>query len=356
MPQAFSIEFSLEIKPFCLARAASGQGKCRLQPFGVQLYPLFVRATPPETNRWASEVAARLRLLQSSFADESPDMRERTLIDELEQALKAVSLGKRTEYIEALSEQFPAPEPATGSPRAPAEAIDVPKPPGDPAALAEQLLNLLRTMAPEESAAIGKQIQNSGLLPAATSAGALEVPEELRKRMEKLAPGKDLDIRRALRLLDILIEVTGNLDQLVWQVWKNISAKSVIQREAGANADFRKILAPYLSGDSEVSTEQIKQIVNKTRKLVSGLMAAMGTVGEITANKYLDRLSPETIKKLAEADSGVFESLEKGCWRKYTGVFDSLNRAALEREVLDAIKKYTEKLVLGADVANTLED
>ena len=232
----------------------------------------------------------------------------------------------------------------------------MPKPPGDPAALAEQLLNSLRTMAPEESAAIGKQIQDSGLLPAATSAGALEVPEELRKRMEKLAPGKDLDLRRALRLLDILIEVTGNLDQLVWQVWKNIAAKSVIQREAGANADFRKTLAPYLSGDSEVSTEQIKQIVNKTRKLVSGLMAAMGTVGEITANKYLDRLSPETIKKLAEADSGVFESLEKKCWRKYTGVFDSLNRAALEREVLDAIKKYTEKLVLGADVANTLED
>ena len=308
-----------------------GQGKCRLQPFGVPLYPLFVRGTPPETNRWASEVAARLRLLQSSFADEPPDMRERTLIDELEQALKAVSLGKRMECIEALAEQFPAPEPATGAPRASSEAIDVPKPPGDPAALAEQLLNSLRTMAPEESAVIRKQIQDSGLLPAATNAGALEVPEELRKRMEKLAPGKDLDIRRALRLLDILIEVTGNLDQLVWQVWKNIAAKSVIQREAGANTDFRKTLAPYLSGDSEVSTEQIKQIVNKTRKLVSGLMAAMGNVGEITANKYLDRLSPETIRKLAEADSGVFESLEKKCWRKYTGVFDSLNRAALER-------------------------
>jgi hypothetical protein len=174
--------------------------------------------------------------------------------------------------------------------------------------------------------------------------------------MEKLAPGKALDLGRALRLLDVLIEVTGSLDQLVWQVWKNIAAKSVIQREAGAYADFRKILAPYLSGDSEVSTEQIKQIVNKTRKLVSGLMAAMGTVGEINASKYLDRLSPETIKKLAEADSGVFESLEKKCWRKYTGVFDSLNRAALEREVLDAIKKYTEKLVLGSDVANSLED
>jgi hypothetical protein len=284
-------------------------------------------------------------------------MRERILIEELEQALKAVSLGKRTEYIEALSEEFPAPGPATASAGAPVEGVDMPRPPDDPAAAAEQLLNLLRTAAPEQSAAIRKRVQDSGLFPAATSAGvAPEVPEELRKRMEKLAPGKALDLGRALRLLDVLIEVTGSLDQLVWQVWKNIAAKSVIQREAGAYADFRKILAPYLSGDSEVSTEQIKQIVNKTRKLVSGLMAAMGTVGEINASKYLDRLSPETIKKLAEADSGVFESLEKKCWRKYTGVFDSLNRAALEREVLDAIKKYTEKLVLGSDVANSLED
>ena len=33
-----------------------------------------------------------------------------------------------------------------------------------------------------------------------------------------------------------------------------------------------------------------------------------------------------------------------------------MNRAAIEREVLDAIRKYTEKLVLGADVAKNSED
>jgi hypothetical protein len=174
--------------------------------------------------------------------------------------------------------------------------------------------------------------------------------------MGKLAPGKPLDLRRALRLLDILIEVTANLDQLVWQVWKTIAAKSVIQRERGPYGDFRKTFAPYLSGDSEVSTEQIKQLVDKTRKLASGLMAAMGSAGEINTHKYLDRLSPIAIRKLAEADSGVFESLEKNCWRKYVGAFDSLNTATIEKEIFEAIRKYTEKLVLGTDVANTLED
>ena len=326
-----------------------------MQPFGVPLYRLSMKGASLETNRWAAELAARLRLLQSSFADDPPEMRERILNEELEQALKAVALGKRKECIEALEEEFPVPEAADLSRRT-EKAPDLPPAKDDPAVLVERLLNLVRTMAPEESAAILKQIHDSGLLPPGMQGASLEVPEELLKRMEKLAPGKPLNLRRALLLLEILIEVTGNLDQLVWRVWKNIAAKSVIQHEAGAYGDFRKILAPYLSGDSEVSTDQMKQIVNKTRKLASGLMAAMGTVGEINANKYLDRLSPDAIKKIAEADSGVFENLEKKCWRKYIGVFESLNRASIEREVLDAIRKYTEKLVLGADVANSLED
>ena len=314
-----------------------------------------MRGVSAETNRWATELAARLRLVQSSFADDPSDVRERVLEEELEQALRAISHGKRKEYIETLIEQFPVPD-----------SIDLlkrsePHPEmgmlqDDPADLVLRLADSIRSMPPEESSPILKQILESGLVPTAISGEGIQIPEELLERMGKLAPGKSLDLRRALRLLDILIEVTVNLDQLVWQVWKTIAAKSVIQRETGPYSDFRKTIEPYLSGDSEVSTEQIKQLVNKTRKLVSGLVAAMGSAGEINTHKYLDRLSPSAIRKMAEADPGVFESLEKKCWRKYVGAFDSLNTAMIEKEIFDAIRKYTEKLVLGADVANALED
>ena len=323
-----------------------------MQRFSVRLYPSFMRVASPETSRWAAELGARLRLLQSSFADDLPETRGQILKEELAQALKTVPVGKRKEHLEALGEKFAARAFLETSPEP--QAAGSPAGPEDPEALLERLLGLLRASGPEESAALVKKIQDSGLMPAAI--GGAELPEGLRKRMEKLAPDKPIDVGRALRLLDILIEVTTSLDQLVWQVWKNIAVKSVIQRETGPYGDFRKALAPYLSGDSEISTDQMKQITNKTRKLASGLLAAMGTVGEINAHKYLDRLSPEVIRKAAEADSGVFESLEKKCWRKYTGLFESLNRAAIEREVLDAIRKYTEKLVLGADVASNLED
>src|SRR4029434_22536 len=99
-------------------------------------YPSFMRGASPETNRWAAELAARLRLLQSSFADDPPEMRERILNEELEQALKAVSLGKRKESIEALAEEFPVLE-SVDLPHREGKAADLPAVPDDSPVLVE---------------------------------------------------------------------------------------------------------------------------------------------------------------------------------------------------------------------------
>jgi hypothetical protein len=313
-----------------------------------------MKGTPVRATEWAARLAARLRLVQASFADDSPEIRERTLHDEVEQALKTVALGQRKECIEALAMEFPVPESGKrngvdGHKTGPATV------PEAPAVLVERLIGSMRAMPPEERESIVAQFVEAGLLPAGNGA-AHDISEELRERLQKLAPGKRLDQARALRILDVLIEFVCSLDQLVWQVWKNIAPKSLIRHETGKHGDFRKTLGPYLTGDPEVSTEQIKQLVNKTRKLVAGLMAAMATVGEIQTRKFLDRLSPDAIRKQAEAEPGVFESIEKKCWRKYSAVFGEMNEAAMEREILDAIKKYTEKLVLGTDAAKTSDE
>lgn len=312
-----------------------------------------MKGAPVRPAEWAAGVAARLRLLQASFADDPPETREGTLRDELEQALKAVPLGQRKECIEALALEFPVPTAGTSNGAAAPKAA-APSVPDDPAVLANRLVTLMRAMPPQEREPIMAQFGAAGLLPASNGAHA-EVSPELRERLQKLAPGKPLDHARALRILDVLIEFVWSLDQLVWQVWKSMAPKSLIRHETGRHGDFRKTLGPYLTGDSEVSTEQIKQLVNKTRKLVSGLMAAMGTVGEIHTQKFLARLSPDAIRKKAEAEPGVFESIEKKCWRNYTAAFSAMNEAAMEREILDAIKKYTEKLVLGSEAAEAEE-
>ena len=312
-----------------------------------------MKSTPVKAAEWAAGLAARLRLLQASFADDPLEVRERTLRDELEQALKTVALGQRKECMEALAMEFPVPEASKedGAGKAKVAEATVPE---TPSVLVDRLIGLTRVMSPAERESIVAQFAAADLLPA--SNGATEISEELKERLQKLAPGKRLDQARALRILDVLIEFAWSLDQLVWEVWKNIAPRSIIRHESGKHDDFRKTLGPYLTGDSEVSTEEVKQLVNKTRKLVSGLMAAMGTVGEIHAQKFLKRLSPDAIRRQALAEPGVFESIEKKCWRKYTAVFAEMNEAAVEREILDAIKKYTEKLVLGADAAKTSQE
>jgi hypothetical protein len=308
-----------------------------------------MKSTPVKAAEWAAGLAARLRLLQASFADDSLEVRQRTLRDELEQALKTVALGQRKECMEALALEFPVPEVGKEDAASKAKVAESTVP-ETPSVLVDRLIDLTRVMSLAERESIVAQFAAAGLLP---RNGATEISEELKERLQKLEPGKRLDQARALRILDVLIEFASSLDQLVWEVWKNIAPRSIIRHESGKHGDFRKTLGPYLTGDSEVSTEEVKQLVNKTRKLVSGLMAAMGTVGEIHTQKFLKRLSPDAIRRQAEAEPGVFESIEKKCWRKYTSVFAEMNEAAVEREILDAMKKYTEKLVLGADAAKT---
>jgi hypothetical protein len=308
-----------------------------------------MKSTPVKAAEWAAGLAARLRLLQASFADDSLEVRQRTLRDELEQALKTVALGQRKECMEALALEFPVPEVGKEDAASKAKVAESTVP-ETPSVLVDRLIDLTRVMSLAERESIVAQFAAAGLLP---RNGATEISEELKERLQKLEPGKRLDQARALRILDVLIEFASSLDQLVWEVWKNIAPRSIIRHESGKHGDFRKTLGPYLTGDSEVSTEEVKQLVNKTRKLVSGLMAAMGTVGEIHTQKFLKRLSPDAIRRQAEAEPGVFESIEKKCWRKYTSVFAEMNEAAVEREILDAIKKYTEKLVLGPDAAKS---
>ena len=97
---------------------------------------------------------------------------------------------------------------------------------------------------------------------------------------------------RVLRLIAILTDFSVTLDQLSWNVWKQVAPKSIVRRDAGPESDFRKIAGPYLTGDNEVSTAQISQVVDKTRQLIAGLLAAVGSTGETFARQFISRIAP----------------------------------------------------------------
>src|SRR5437879_13573175 len=108
-----------------------------------------MKGTPVKATEWAAGLAARLRLVQASFADDSLETRERTLRDEVEQALKTVALGQRKECIEALAMEFPVPESgkqngADGHKTGPATV------PEEPAVLIERGIGLMQAITANE--------------------------------------------------------------------------------------------------------------------------------------------------------------------------------------------------------------
>lgn len=310
--------------------------------------------TPRSQNdaSWAADLSARLRALQSSFADDNSAERQQYLTEEIGRALQEVPPADRAVRLQALAECFPVwDEAPVASSAPPSVEEDSPEEAARKLiAFAPQLSEPGRAVISRQLAAAGFEIRSaSAAAPAAQAAmdfGA--IPPELQKRLG-LEPGQTLDSARVLRLVASLSEFMVTLDHLAWSVWKNLTPNSIVRRDSGETGDFRRIAAPYLLGDAEVSTAQINLAVDKTRQLIAGLLAAIGATGETFARQFLTRFSPVAIKEAADADAGFFLGPEQKCWRRYIALFNETSGAAVEQELSKIVVKYTESLITGTD-------
>jgi protein-tyrosine-phosphatase len=302
---------------------------------------------------WAMRVGARLQMLQASFADDDAAARTGYVEEEIERALREVPAARRPAYLQALAERFPSWE--TRAPVRSASASQSSAPRESAPETPEALVNRLTAMAAELSNdarwTLSYRLQQAGFsisVPsAATAAEADEVPPELQKRLS-IEAGQTIDRKRALRLTAVLIDLVVTMDQVSWSLWKNLAPNSIVRRDPGPTGDLRKLAGPYLLGDNEVSTTQLTQVLDKTRQLMAGLLAAIGATGEAFARQFLSRYSPQAIKELAEAEPGFFIGAEQKCWRKYIEAFNELSGVAIENEIAATIAKYTENLILGS--------
>jgi hypothetical protein len=305
------------------------------------------RLAMSEDVEWANGLGGQLRLIQASFADDDAATRQQYLSDEIARAIKTVPPTKRRAYLQALAERFPAWEGAPVAKDAP--AVDLP-----PEELVARLVEAAPYLSIVQRRALAEQLEAAGLVashptPTASTApvAAQEpVPEELQKTLG-IAPGQPLSQLRVLRLIAVLSDFSVTLDQLSWNVWKQVAPKSIVRRDAGPESDFRKIAGPYLTGDDEVSTAQISQVVDKTRQLIAGLLAAIGSTGESFARQFLSRVAPSAIKEKADAESGFFIGPEQKCWRKYLETFNEISGVSIEKEIAGILATNTEELILG---------
>ena len=293
---------------------------------------------------WASGLASRLRLLQANFADDPPSVRLGYITEEIERALKPVSPTRRRLYLDSLAGRFPAWEGvrSTAQSDLPVGAALM-----TPEEMVAGLIELAPTLSPEARASFAGQLQAAGLSVKESANAFLELPPELHKKLG-LPAGKPLHLERAVKLLVITTELALALDQLAWALWKQLAPKSSIRKET----ELGRLAGSYLAGDAEVSTSQLVQPVEKTRRLIAGLMGALGRAGSTYAKKYVSLLSPEVLEDWARMEKKTFESLEASAWRKFVQqAKEHASEQAIEHEIQEAIAKAAENLILGRVVA-----
>jgi len=289
---------------------------------------------------WASGLAARLKLIQANFADDPPQVRQGYLTEEIERALKSVSPTRRKLYLDSLAERFPA----WGALRSAAQSdLKVGAAPLQPEELVASLIQLAPSLSPETRAAFASQLQAAGLSVKESADAFLEIPPELQKKLG-LPSGKKLQLERAVKLLAITTDLALVLEQLAWALWKQVAPKSSIRKES----ELSKLAGLYLAGDAEISSAQLAQPVEKTRRLIAGLLGAVGRAGSSYAKKYVTRLSPEVIEDWAKMEKKWNESLESACWKKFVQqAKEHASEPAIEHEIQEAISKAAENLILG---------
>lgn len=296
-----------------------------------------------EESLWASALAARLRLLQANFADDDPATRQDFIAQEIERALKGSVPEKRKALLEALAQLFP-----TFQAAAPVASDQTPAPgafPTDPDSLLEAFLASVSGLPPEQKQEFADRVRRAGLAPQAAAAG-FEVGPELLKRLG-LDGTRPVSAERAAKALAMLVDMVLTLDQLVWTLWKQIAPKSMVRKEG----DLVKLSGEYLAGSNEVSTAQLLQLLERSRKLVAGLLGAVGRAGAGYARERARIFDPNAIEADARAEKKWNESVEFACWRKYVQLNKEYGaEAAIEKSIQEAMAKATENLIMGRPV------
>jgi hypothetical protein len=305
----------------------------------------FITKQPvPEARSWAEKVATRLWMLQTSFADDPPAARHDYLVEEIERSLKEISATRRSEYLGALMERFPGPERIDAPTFKPPPVEEVHKSAKE---VANELVARFGELSKEDKVVLAQKLQALGLFVLQTK--GLELPPELQGKLGMTAKD-NLDEERLVKLFAALLEMIASLDHLIWSLWKNIAPRSAVRRDPTTD-NLRRIVGRYLSGDREVATLQVTQMLDKTRQLSAGLLSAIGAAGEIYARRHLEKFAPDKIRAAVDAKTGGFiGSAELKCWRRYVELAGELSGQAVETQILDGIVGYTEELISRSEI------
>ncbi|MBW0000634.1 MAG: hypothetical protein JO015_16170 [Verrucomicrobia bacterium] len=294
----------------------------------------------PEALEWATRLAARLRVIQASFNDQSPEVRSGFLLEEIQRETKAVPESDRGEFLDALSLLFPTVDTAPPPPPPPEKPA-----PLSTVGLVDALIEKFQGATAEERSLIHDRLRAAGLL--VTVSEPPTIPAELRGKLG-LRPEEPLDPERYRKLFVTLAELVLTLDHVIWSIWRKLAPKSALKRES--TDQFRMLLGRYLQGDREVASYQIAQFLERTRQLTVALVSGFGSAGEAFARWYLSSYAPQKIRSSVETGSyGFLANVEQRCWRRYVELAEGLNGPLIEEQLANGVVSYVEELTAKPD-------
>jgi len=292
---------------------------------------------------WAEALARRLSYLQASLAEEAVEVREQRLAEEILKALRPVPSSQHLHYLDALAERFPTWQMATVSFTAAGKAPT----PMTPDELVGALFAIAPQLTSEQRTSIAEHLSKVGLVKETGRAIDGEALCEIESRL-KLSAKDTIDPQRLGRIFAQLADMVSTLDQLSWNIWKRIAPRSGLRRD-NMVPELRVLIRRSLTGETEASSAQVYLQIEKTRQLLSAMLASLDAVGRGFSHAFQQQYSPEAIREVvrAEGKHGLFDNPEARAWQRYSERAATLSATAIETEIREHFVRLTEDLARG---------
>lgn len=308
--------------------------------------------TPGDLPTRVAGLANRLRLVQLDFADETPEARQEQLAEEIERALSQLAPDQRDEFLALLGERFPTWDQNVEISARPADNGEAPAPKvvsvmdaeelQDPSFLVQRLVALAGGLSEDQKQGIARTLKKAGIAPPGGGGGGWpeEAAEGLRQALAVPAT-QAMDPTRTLELATTAAEIVLSLDQLVWNTWKQMASGSTLRRPSPLKAT----MARFVAGDQDTPRGQVKQDVERLRRLTAAVVASISQAGQQFAQRHAATVGPEAVKA-ATPKAGFTQSQEALYWKKYSELAgEQMDPAAIERDIRAAIVKFVEAIV-----------
>ncbi len=294
-----------------------------------------------ERATWASALVTRLKYLQTTLTDETPENRQVQLEAELRRALQQVPVDKRGAHLHALTEALPEWDLAAAIALAPAAAARQ-----TPDEIIASFLQLVPQLSGEQREAVKQKLAASGMILPTRQGVEGDALTAVRAKL-KLDPEDPIDTQQLARLFAVFAEAMLALDQLAWNVWRNAAPKSPIRRDT-TQGDLRTVTRRTLAGDAEAATTlgHVQKQIEVSRQLIAGLLAGLGPAGKNFARRYQQRYTPDAVRELVRTEGGGKN--DAAYWKKHTELAAEITETVIEDDVQAAVVKYAEDLMRGS--------